>query len=284
MGATAAARYWGIGQQEYYQKADVWPLNPQGEIFCCLQIERADCTQCAVTVSREGRIAIRSDAVEMGTAIGTALTNRVAAVLGVISDSVSLAAVDAFSPLELITSGDPYSMAQADQDEAAKDPRWVPAISAPSSASIGAHVSTHGANEAAHVIFRFGLWPAALDLWKVPRTDPLVRQWERARWQDGSLIIPGRPPLTLAALAERAHTIGAVTGAMVHGFNRWEWSRAFFLLAGEPWTADSDALAVRMGAEDGFRRIERSSVHFPSTANERIGTDLFLRLRHPRTD
>ena len=26
-------------QQEYYKKADVWPLNPQGEIFCILQIE-----------------------------------------------------------------------------------------------------------------------------------------------------------------------------------------------------------------------------------------------------
>src|ERR1041384_8037688 len=38
-GPTTAARYWGLGQQEYYQKADVWPLNPQGEIFCCLQIE-----------------------------------------------------------------------------------------------------------------------------------------------------------------------------------------------------------------------------------------------------
>ena len=38
-GPTAAARYWGLGQQEYYQKADVWPLNPQGEIFAILQIE-----------------------------------------------------------------------------------------------------------------------------------------------------------------------------------------------------------------------------------------------------
>jgi 4-hydroxy-2-oxoheptanedioate aldolase len=38
-GPTAAARYWGVGQQEYYGKADVWPLNPQGEIFCILQIE-----------------------------------------------------------------------------------------------------------------------------------------------------------------------------------------------------------------------------------------------------
>ncbi len=38
-GPTAAARYWGLGQQEYYQKADVWPLNPKGEIFAILQIE-----------------------------------------------------------------------------------------------------------------------------------------------------------------------------------------------------------------------------------------------------
>ena len=38
-GPTTAARFWGLGQQDYYQKADVWPLNPQGEIFCILQIE-----------------------------------------------------------------------------------------------------------------------------------------------------------------------------------------------------------------------------------------------------
>src|ERR1700729_1624941 len=38
-GPTTAARYWGLTQQDYYQKADVWPLNPQGEIFCILQIE-----------------------------------------------------------------------------------------------------------------------------------------------------------------------------------------------------------------------------------------------------
>jgi 4-hydroxy-2-oxoheptanedioate aldolase len=38
-GPTAAARYWGLGQQEYYAKADVWPLDPNGEIFCVLMIE-----------------------------------------------------------------------------------------------------------------------------------------------------------------------------------------------------------------------------------------------------
>ncbi|MEE8519143.1 MAG: aldolase/citrate lyase family protein [Dehalococcoidia bacterium] len=34
-----AARYWGIGQQEYYKKADVWPLNPEGEIICIIMCE-----------------------------------------------------------------------------------------------------------------------------------------------------------------------------------------------------------------------------------------------------
>jgi CO/xanthine dehydrogenase Mo-binding subunit len=42
----------------------------------------ADCTLSAVAISPEGRIAIHSDAVDMGTAISTALANRVAAVIG----------------------------------------------------------------------------------------------------------------------------------------------------------------------------------------------------------
>jgi 4-hydroxy-2-oxoheptanedioate aldolase len=38
-GPTAAVRYWGLSQQEYYDRADVWPLNPKGEIFVILMIE-----------------------------------------------------------------------------------------------------------------------------------------------------------------------------------------------------------------------------------------------------
>jgi 4-hydroxy-2-oxoheptanedioate aldolase len=34
-----AVTYWGLTQQEYYARADVWPLNPQGELLCCLMIE-----------------------------------------------------------------------------------------------------------------------------------------------------------------------------------------------------------------------------------------------------
>lgn len=38
-GPVQAARYWGVSQQDYYKKADVWPLDPKGEIFVILQIE-----------------------------------------------------------------------------------------------------------------------------------------------------------------------------------------------------------------------------------------------------
>ena len=36
---TAAARYWGISQQEYYKRADVWPLAPDGEILVAIMCE-----------------------------------------------------------------------------------------------------------------------------------------------------------------------------------------------------------------------------------------------------
>src|SRR5713101_6612948 len=38
-GPTQAVRYWGIAQQDYYDRADVWPLNPKGEILVILMME-----------------------------------------------------------------------------------------------------------------------------------------------------------------------------------------------------------------------------------------------------
>lgn len=34
-----AVRYWGLTQDEYYSVADVWPLDPHGELLCALMIE-----------------------------------------------------------------------------------------------------------------------------------------------------------------------------------------------------------------------------------------------------
>ena len=38
-GPVRAARYWGLSQQDYYQKAGIWSLDPEGEILVVVQIE-----------------------------------------------------------------------------------------------------------------------------------------------------------------------------------------------------------------------------------------------------
>ena len=136
-----------------------------------------------------------------------------------------------YDALGLVTSGDPYTMDQKTQDAAEKNPRWVPAISSATSASIGAHVGTHSAAEAARVIFRFGLWPAALELWRIAPNDPRAKDWAKAQWKDGQLSMPGLAPLPLPALAATAHARNLVTGAVAHSFSRWAWSRARFPLS-----------------------------------------------------
>ena len=231
----------------------------------------ADCSLGRVEIGPDGRISIFCDHVEMGNGIGTALANRVALSLGSVADEVSVARVDTYDALALVTSGDPYTMDQKTQDAAERNPRWVPAISSATSASIGAHVGTHAAAEAARVIFRFGLWPAAIELWRIAPSDPRTQQWEAARWQDGRLTLPGLAPLALPALAAAAHARKLVTGATTHSFSRWAWARARFAVSGAQWTADIDALAVRKGGGK-FERLDRAGVKFPPTDNNRMGT------------
>src|SRR6266852_2648015 len=38
-GAATAAKIWGVTEQEYLDKADIWPLNPDGELLLGLKLE-----------------------------------------------------------------------------------------------------------------------------------------------------------------------------------------------------------------------------------------------------
>ena len=230
----------------------------------------ADCSLGRAEIDPEGRITIHSDSVEMGNGIGTALANRVSHYIGGVAEEVTVAQVDAFDALALVKTGDPFTMTQVAQDEGAKNPRWVPEISSPSSGSVGAHVGTQAAAEAARVIFRFGLWPAALSIWGISPSDPRAKQSENAYWQGDTLVMTGVDPLPLKKIAAKAHALKLVTGATAHAFSRWSWSQATFSIAGQSWSADIDALAVRYGGEN-FTPLDRTSVSFPPTDFNRIG-------------
>ncbi|UUO07169.1 aldolase/citrate lyase family protein [Blastopirellula sp. J2-11] len=45
VGYRHAARYWGLTPQEYAQRADVWPLDPQGELVVWVMIETVEAVQ-----------------------------------------------------------------------------------------------------------------------------------------------------------------------------------------------------------------------------------------------
>ena len=108
-------------------------------------------------------------------------------------------------------------------------------------------------------------------LWKIAPTDPRAKDFDKVEWKDGHLTLAGMEPLAQPALASVAHSHGFVTGAMAHGFSRWAWSSAEFVIDGVHYKGEIDALAIRRGV-GRFERLNRINVAFPPTDNNRIGT------------
>ena len=67
----------------------------------------------------------------------------------------------------------------------------------------GAHVHTEAAAEAANIILRFGLFPAAKAIWSASATRAVSKHrrstcaFEDIRFVDGKLTAPGHEPLAL---------------------------------------------------------------------------------------
>lgn len=240
-----------------------------------------------VEIDPTGRIILTSQAVEIGTGIATALAVRVADRLGSAADEVRLGELTGWDALGLVVPPDPFSITREQQDAAEKNPRWVPDVTMDTTASISAHVHTAVADEAANVLFRFGLFPAAMAIWSEgpfggPAAGEYIRM-EDVRFVDGRLTADGMQPLSLPQLAAKAHALGLVTAAIVHGYNRFAWATAAFDLPDGRYEGAIDALAVKYGegasperkalmtAPGGYQLLDRISVTFPPTLFERIG-------------
>jgi CO/xanthine dehydrogenase Mo-binding subunit len=239
-----------------------------------------------VEVDPAGRITVASQAVEIGTGIATALAVRIADKLGTPADEVQLGKLDGWDVLGLVTPDDPFTITRDQQNAAAKNPRWVPDVTQDTTASVSAHVHTAVAAEAANVVLRFGIWPAALAIWSAGQFGGQAAgeylRFEDVRFVEGRLTVAGMEPLALARLAAKAHEMGVVTAAMVHGYNRWSWAHAGFDLPGGHYAGAIDALAVKYGSgasaarkammiRQGYHLLDRTSVVFPPTLYERIG-------------
>ncbi|WP_339545908.1 xanthine dehydrogenase family protein molybdopterin-binding subunit [Pseudomonas sp. RA_35y_Pfl2_P32] len=233
----------------------------------------------SIEFTAQGHITLRHIGIEIGTGMSTSQALVVADFLGSPASEVKTGETE-WDELQLTSSGNPYIMSQAEQDSVLRNPRWVGKIASASSATNSAYYFSHATREAARVLFNHGLWPAAVEIWRQGpfggQANPYVVRREDAHWVDGKLTANGMEPLPLAVLAKRAHERGLVTGATVHGFNRWSWAEAEYNINGVRERLPLDALAVKYGdgapqaikaqmSSAGFHLLDRQNVAYPAT-------------------
>ncbi len=261
----------------------------------------ADTALTKLSISPEGAVSLSILAVEMGTGVQTSQAMNVLPYIGKAADEVTLADVDSWGPLDLTTTEavnkepkryNPYTISQQQQDAGAKDPHWVPQIGSVSSASNSAFFFGHGTIQTAKLLFRFGLWPAALSIWMQGRYGGQSDQFasgpniENARWVGGKLMASGLTPIPVEILAKKAHEMGLVTSVITHAFSRWQWAEADFIIEGEKLRIPLDAVAIQYGegassakkqqmTAEGFEFINRQNVHFPSTNLNNAGVTTY---------
>ncbi len=237
----------------------------------------AEAAMVQIEFSPKGKLHMRHVTSEIGCGSTTAQMLIPAEHLGRPADTVDFAAVE-WPSLPLTSTDEPYTMSQEDEDRRSQNPRWVPRITSPRSASNSAYYMGHATREAARLLFELGLWNAALSIWTEGigggQARPLVVRQGDAEWRDGHLVASSLEPLSLERLAARAHSRGDITGVAVHTFNRWAWAEAQFSLDGAPVEGPIDALAVRWGegappgrkalmTNGGYHFVPRSSVTYP---------------------
>ena len=286
--ATAAAHpLWRDreSRKKAYEAANAGKLYGVG--FGCVQKDfgtGAEAAFAEVSVSVAGKVSLRHIAVELGTGMSTSQAALCIPWLGRAADEIETARTE-WPELPMVATSDPWLMQQDDQDRRQSDPYWTPHRATPSSASNSAYFFGHATREAARLVFNEGIWPAALSLWTEGfgggQLAPLVVRREEARWVGGRLTAGGLAPLPLESIAARMHEQARVTGAIVHTFNRWQWSEGEFGLTGGTQRLPIDGLALRFGdgspeapgraTANGYRAIERSAVHYPPAQRNNAG-------------
>ncbi len=230
-----------------------------------------------IEIDARGRVHMKHVAVEIGTGCTTSMMQVVSEVLGKPADTAEFAVVD-WPSLRLETDDEPYNTPQEKEDELARNPRWVPRITSPRSASNAAYFLAHATREAARILLERGLWPAALSIWSRGigggSAGSLTLRRENARWVDGKLTAKNLEPLPIERLAQEAHARGHVVGTTVHTFNRWAWAEAEFDIDGDRVRWPIDALSMKHGegasperkasmTEGGYAFIPRLRAHYP---------------------
>jgi CO/xanthine dehydrogenase Mo-binding subunit len=245
-------------------------------------------TLATLELDADGSLTMRHAAHEVGPGATTSQAVIVARMLGKAPDRVHYGVVE-WPEMPLTSTELAFTASQATEDSLQRNPRWTPTFMSPMATSNSARFFGHATREAARVLLRHGIWPAARALWsqRGRQIAPGALGPDDLRVIDGQLTAGDFESLTLSALAAKAHELGVVTGVCVHAFNRREWAEAEFDLPGAGRVRlPIDALAVKYGdgaspalkvlaTSGGFHFIERGTVRYPSVQRLSAGANLY---------
>jgi CO/xanthine dehydrogenase Mo-binding subunit len=230
-----------------------------------------DACPAAVIMDNQGRLTVYTNSVDMGNGSSTTLPICFTDILGHKADGIKMGVSTEFEALELISS---KPKDQAQQDEVSKNPRWVPSRAISTAASASAYQMRHAMREAARILLRFGLWPAAKSIWGDAAKN---LEWDESlvSWQKGALKYKNQVPIPLKVLAMEVHKRGFVAGVMVHAFYRADWAKASFSIDSGIHEYAIDALALQRGKSPKWQVIPRETVQFPPLKNLAKGADIY---------
>ena len=234
-----------------------------------------------IEMDEKGRLVAGITSMEMGTGTQTAQAAVTVNYLGKGVDVMNLSETKAWDALQMIQTESPWALSLEYQEQHQQNPRWVALDTFDSAASNSSYYQTKTTEDAAKIIFKYGLWPAAKAIWTnlyfsegTKYSDVDFGSPEDASWVDGKLTAQGRIPLDLETLAQYAHKHGLVTGAMVHSFNCWAWVEADFTIEGDTQRYELDAVALKYGhgasadkkalmKSQGWHLLDRSNTRYP---------------------
>ncbi len=228
-----------------------------------------DACLAAVEIAADGRVLVKSNGIDMGNGVATTLSLAVADLFGRNADRILMGVTEDFESLRLTSS---FESSQAAEDSKAKNPRWVPYLSMSQAASAGAYQMRHAVRQAATLVLRHGVWPAACNLANIGNRTFDIK---RIKWKQGEIWIDSERRIGWQALVENLYKQKMVSGAMVHAYYRSQWAEASFRIGNAIETLPIDALALRLAHHSSYTLLDRITVQMPPFKNNLFGVDMF---------
>lgn len=206
----------------------------------------ADAVMSQVRIGADGRLAVTTNNVDMGQGSATAHALVTSKALGRNADDITTGQTEIFRALKLVGS---FKM-QPD------NPRWTPIVWNSTKATAGVGRWLHATEQAADVLFKTAVVPAARSIWGAEAGTVAA---SNVSWSDGRLALEGFRPIPFSTLAAKLYELKLPTSAMVHAFFSGRWIEADYTVDGVTDRWKIDALAIQRGDTPDTVLIDRKN-------------------------